>query len=526
MTSVWWRDAVVYQVYLRSFADSDGDGVGDLDGLRERLDHIVRLGVDAIWLNPCYPSPGADHGYDVADYVDIDPRYGGLPAFHALLAQAHERGLRVLMDLVPNHCSAAHPWFQAAKRAAPGSPERERFIVRDAPNNWRSVFGGPAWSQLNPGDQWYLHSFDPSQPDLNWRDPEVVAYFDQVLRFWFDRGVDGFRIDVAHMLYKHPELPDWTFSEGHYNTYAQNQPEVHDVFRSWRRVADSYGRDLTLVGEVWVPTVEDLARYLRPDELPQAFYFDLLLRPWHAGAFRESVTRGLAEIGATGATITWTLANHDVHRTVTRFGLVRTEAAELTDPFAQGARVRGEIDVVRGERRARAALLLLLGLPGSVYLYQGEELGLPEVLDLPDAARQDPIWFRSNGREYGRDGCRVPLPWRASGPGFGFSTGPTWLPQPDWFGRYAIEDEWADPGSVLNLYSRALSVRRELAMTEPLSWVDIPDRSDVLAYRRGRVTCVTVFGEEPFTAPAEWGRAVLTSGPDGAGETGAWYAAG
>jgi alpha-glucosidase len=540
--TAWWRDAVVYQVYLRSFADSDGDGVGDLAGLRTRLDHLIRLGVDGIWLNPCYPSPGADHGYDVADYLDVDARYGGLAAFDELLAEAHERGLKVLMDLVPNHCSVAHPWFQAALAGPPGSPERDRFIFRTGvdgpPNNWRSVFGGPAWTRLDGTDQWYLHSFDASQPDFNWRNPDIVEYFERVLRFWFDRGVDGFRIDVAHMMFKRADLPDWAYGESTYNRYAQNQPEVHEVFRSWRGIAESYGRDLTMVGEVWVPTVEDLARYLRPDELPQAFYFDLLMRSWDAAAFRASITRGLAEIAATGATITWTLANHDVHRSVTRFGLIARPGAAGVDPFVMGARTRGDVDVDRGQRRARAALLLLLALPGSVYLYQGEELGLPEVQDLPDAARQDPTWFRSGGLEHGRDGCRVPLPWDRERTSFGFSpeaADTPWLPQPDWFAGYAVADQWADPGSMLRLHADALRIRKQLELGPELSFVDIPGRPDVVAYRRGDVTSVTVFGEAPFTPPAEWGSAVLTSavltsaGPAGSavpGESSAWYVAG
>lgn len=528
--SPWWRDAVVYQVYLRSFADSDGDGVGDLAGLSARLDHLERLGVDGFWLNPCYPSPGADHGYDVADYLDIDLRYGGLPAFDALLDQAHQRGLRVLMDLVPNHCSVRHAWFVAALAAPPGAAERERFIFRqgrgpggaEPPNNWRSVFGGPAWSRVAGTDQWYLHSFDPSQPDFNWRNPEVADHFEEVLRFWFDRGVDGFRIDVAHMLVKHADLPDWPYppdGPDDYNGHAQNQPEVHEVFRRWRRLADSYGRDLTLVGEIWVPTVTDLARYLRPDELAQAFYFDLLLCRWDAGAFRDSVSRGLAEIAATGATVTWTLANHDVHRSVTRFGLVSADGAGSADPVGNSARTRGEVDVALGERRARAALLLLLGLPGSVYLYQGEELGLPEVLDLPDEARQDPIWFRSGGSEHGRDGCRVPLPWRVDAPSYGFGeSGRAWLPQPDWFAGYAVEDQWATEGSTLRLHARALELRgrlRERLRGAALEWLPTPGRPDVLAYRRRDLVCVTVFGRSAFTPPAEWGPVALSSAPVG-----------
>jgi alpha-glucosidase len=533
-SAAWWRDAVVYQLYLRSFADGDGDGVGDLAGLVSRLDHLTRLGVDGLWLNPCYPSPGADHGYDVADYMDIDARYGGLPAFDRLLEHAHARGLRVLLDLVPNHCSVAHPWFVAALAAAPGSPERDRFLFRTGreegqapPNNWRSVFGGPAWTRVPGSDQWYLHSFDPSQPDFNWRNEEVREYFDRVLRFWFDRGVDGMRIDVAHMLFKHPDLPDWSFpADGDYNAYAQNQPEVHEVLRRWRAIADSYGREIPLVGEIWVPTVTDLARYLRPDELSQAFYFDLLLTGWDAGAFRRSVERGLAEVGAVGSVVTWTLASHDAHRSVTRYGLVRAHGIDSPDPVGATMRARGEVDVARGTRRARAALLHLLALPGSVYLYQGEELGLPEVLDLPDEARQDPIWHRSGGTEYGRDGCRVPLPWRVSGPSFGFGTAPGWLPQPSWFGDYAVEHQWDDPASMVNLYADALRLRRRLPFTGELEWLDVHGRDDVLAFRRGGMICVTVFGTDPWSAPSEWGAAAVASAPGVGGvipgESSAW----
>lgn len=522
-TQPWWRDAVIYQVYLRSFADSDGDGVGDLPGLTARLDHLTRLGVDGVWLNPCYPSPGADHGYDVADFTTVDEMYGGMPAFEQFLTAAHDRGLKVLMDVVPNHCSTDHAWFAEALAAPAGAPARERFHFRDGtgpdgslpPNNWTSVFGGPAWTRTADG-QWYLHSFDSSQPDFNWRHPDVAEHFEQVLRLWFDRGVDGFRIDVAHMLFKHPDLTDWP-DLGEYNAHQQNRPEVHEIYRRWRTLADAYGRELTLVGEIWVPTVEDLAAFLRPDELPQAFYFDLLMTGWDAPAFRASIERGLDQIAATGATVTWTLANHDVHRAVSRYGLVEPEpmaVPSLTRP-------RGAVDTALGDRRARAALLLLLGLPGSVYLYQGEELGLPEVQDLPDEVRQDPTWFRSGFREHGRDGCRIPLPWHADRPGFGFSdTGRAWLPQPEWFAGYAAEQQWADPDSTLRLHAEALRARRELAglRAGELAWLDVPGRLDVLAYRRGALTCVAVFGDAPFTPPAAWGRPVCaTAAPaDGA----------
>ncbi|WP_037360902.1 glycoside hydrolase family 13 protein [Amycolatopsis orientalis] len=541
----WWRSAVVYQVYVRSFADGNGDGIGDLAGLRSKLDYLADLGVDGIWLNPCYPSPQADHGYDVADYTGIEPDYGDLAAFDALVADARARGIKVLMDLVPNHCSDQHPWFQAALAAAPGSPERSRFVFRDGrgadgelpPNNWQSMFGGPAWTRTTDADgrpgQWYLHFFDAAQPDFNWRDPEVPAMFEKVLRFWFDRGVDGFRIDVAHGLYKHPELPDW--SGGHFNEHGFDQPEVHDVYRSWRAIADSYGpeRDITLVGEVWVPTVTALAAYLRADELPQAFFFDLLLQNWDAGNFRASIDRAFAEIGATGATITWTLSNHDVHRAVSRYAVTRlAEVPEGIDPQVARSRPRGETDVARGVRRARAAALLLLALPGAQFLYQGEEIGLPEVLDLPDDARQDPTWRRSGRVDPGRDGCRVPLPWTSEPGSFGFSpadaTAKPWLPQPDWFADYAVADQLGDPSSTHTLYREALRARKALfdPGDDAIVWLDLPDRADVLAFRRGDVACVVVFGAEPFAPPAEWGAIELASREPEAGrlpgETAAW----
>jgi alpha-glucosidase len=535
--SEWWRDAVIYQVYVRSFADGNGDGIGDLAGLRAGLDHLTTLGVDGFWLNPCYPSPQVDHGYDVADYTGIEPAYGDLATFDALVAEAHARGLKVLMDLVPNHCSSEHAWFRQALAAQPGSPERARFVFRDGrgehgelpPNNWKSAFGGPAWTRTTAADgtpgQWYLHLFDPAQPDFDWRHPDVPGLFDDVLRFWFDRGVDGFRIDVAHGLYKHSELPDW--AGGAFNAFAWDQPEVHEVYRNWRRIARSYGpdRELTLVGEVWVPSVAALAAYLRADELPQAFFFDLLIQPWDATAFRASIDRAFTEIGATGAAITWTLANHDVHRAVTRYGIVTPHPYPPAVPAETAlSRPRGEVDLELGGRRARAAIMMLLALPGSYYLYQGEELGLPEVLDLPDEARQDPTWVRSGRLDHGRDGCRIPLPWTTAAAGFGFSaagaTAPPWLPQPEWFAAYAASEQYHDKASAYTLHRDALRTRREAFRTSDraIEWLHVPGRPDVLAFRRGAVVCATVFGEQELDLPAAWGTPLLTSAPT-AGET-------
>lgn len=517
----WWRQPVVYQLYVRSFHDLDGDGVGDLHGIADRLDYIASLGVDAIWLNPCYPSPNRDGGYDVADYTDIDAAYGGMPAFEKLLNAAHERDIRVIMDLVPNHCSSEHPWFREALASPPGSPARARFHFRDGrgpdgaepPNNWQSTFGGPAWTRVAAPDgaeQWYLHSFDTTQPDFNWDNPEVAEMFDGVLRTWFERGVDGLRIDVAYAMVKHPDLPDTPGPAG--NPYAWNQPGVHKIFARWRAIADGYGREIPLIGEVWL-SPEQTTDYIRPGQLHQAFYFDLMRQPWRAAEFGESIRATLASVPAGGGVPAWTLNNHDVHRSVSRYGLVERFPMYTDDGNAWRTRPRGRVDVDLGIRRARAAAMLLLALPGSIYLYQGEELGLPEVMDLPDDARRDPIWERSCHREYGRDGSRIPLPWRADAPTFGFSpegAESPWLPPPDWFGRFAVDAEEADPTSTLALYRRALRARRDLFAGETVEWLET-GRDDVLAVRRGRGVAVTVMGGDPFDPPADWGSLVLRS---------------
>ncbi|HTN59343.1 MAG TPA: alpha-amylase family glycosyl hydrolase [Protaetiibacter sp.] len=514
----WWQDAVVYQLYVRSFADADGDGIGDFAGVTSRLDHLAALGVDALWLNPCYVSPQRDHGYDIADYFAPDPAYGTLEEFDAFIAAAHERGMRVLMDMVANHCSTEHAWFRQAVATKPGSAERARFLFRDGrgahgelpPNNWQSVFGGPAWTRITEPDgrpgQWYLHSFDPAQPDFDWRNPEVHAYFDEVLRHWFDRGVDGFRIDVAHGMVKADGLPDWPGADdgtGGHNYAMWDQPELHDIYRRWNRIANEYEPARYFVGEIWVPETERLAAYLRDDELDQAFQFELLVQPWNADRMRSAIERAL-RLGPRPA---WTLSNHDVHRTATRYGQQQDLGpADPTDMIA-AARRTGPVDVELGLRRARAAAMIELALPGTIYLYQGEELGLPEVFDLPDEARQDPIWLRSEGRELGRDGCRVPLPWDAQAPAFGF--GPAsgqapWLPQPAWFASFAASALAADPGSILRLYRELIGARRAIFDADA-PWVPLDAGSpDVLAFRRGDGICVVNFGREPIAVPAAW----------------------
>jgi alpha-glucosidase len=504
-TPAWWRGAAIYQVYPRSFADGNGDGVGDLAGLRARLPYLAALGVDALWLNPWYPSPLADGGYDVADYRDVDPILGTLAEAEKLVDEAHASGLRVIVDVVPNHCSDAHPWFAAALAAGPGSSERQRFVFRDGgdgpgggtpPNDWTSIFGGPAWTRV-PDGQWYLHLFAPQQPDFNWEHPDVADEFDDVLRFWFDRGVDGVRIDSAAVLVKDFGLADpecYTDRDG-----------IHDIYRGWRRVADSYPQPRALIGEIWLPDPQRFARYLRPDELHTAFNFDFLRCPWEAPALRAVIDATLAAHAPVGAPATWVLSNHDVTRHVTRYGRADTS-------FDFGGRLHGTpADLVLGTRRARAAALLSMALPGSVYVYQGEELGLEEVEDLPDAVRQDPMWTRSGHTDPGRDGCRVPLPWAGDAPPFGFGPpgGATpWLPQPDsWRGR-TVRAQTGDPDSMLTLYREALRLRRaEPALGDgPLRWLPAPE--GVLAFaREPGFACLANLSPAPVALPAH--RAVL-----------------
>ncbi|MFI6318441.1 glycoside hydrolase family 13 protein [Nonomuraea sp. NPDC050556] len=466
----WWRDAVVYQVYPRSFADASGDGVGDLQGVRGKLGYLSDLGVDAIWLSPFYTSPLADGGYDVADYRDVDPRFGTLADFDALVADAHALGIRVIVDIVPNHTSSAHPWFRDGLR--------ERYIFRDEPNDWQSIFGGPAWTQVSDG-QWYLHLFDPSQPDLNWDNPDVRAEFRDILRFWLDRGVDGFRIDVAHGMVKAAGLPSvGTASSVEMLDDADvpyfDQDGVHDIYREWRPILDSYPGGRMAVAEAWVASPERLARYIGPDELHQAFNFEFMMASYGAKSFRDVIDKSLAEARVVGAPTTWVLSNHDKPRHVTRHGSLA---------------------------RARAATLLMLALPGSAYLYNGEELGLPEVLDLPDELREDPAFLRTGES---RDGCRVPLPWTRD---LGWTN--PWLPIPASWGELSVEAQEGDPGSTLEFYRAALRLRRGLSGDE-VTWLDSP--KDVLAMRRG-ITVVMNTGETPV--PID-GQVLLASGPLGA----------
>jgi len=528
---LWWRDAVIYQVYVRSFADSNGDGIGDVPGIRSRLPYVRKLGVDAIWLTPFYPSPQADAGYDVSDYRDVAPIFGTLDDFDKLVRDVHDAGLRVLIDLVPNHTSIEHLWFAAALAAPSGSRERARYIFRDGrgaggelpPNDWESNFGGPAWTRVTEPDgrpgQWYLHLFDPHQPDLDWTNDEVRAEFQSILRFWLDRGVDGFRIDVAHGLAKDPEMPDLSGDYAVSGPAMEGHPhwdrdEVHDVYREWRRVSDSYPGDRTFVAEAWVQSVERLALYLRPDELHTAFNFGFLLASWDANGLRAAIDESMRALAGVGAPATWVLSNHDVVRHVTRYG-------------------GGEL----GVRRARAAALLMLALPGGAYIYQGEELGLPEVTDLPNDARQDPTFFRTGGAVAGRDGCRVPMPWSGREPPFGFGpSGESWLPQPHEWAALTAEQQASDPSSMLMLYRNALALRRELPALGGGQLVWAEAGQDMLAFRREPgFVCVVNLSDRPATLAEglldDRSVVVLASGPIGGdgqipGATAVWFAAG
>jgi alpha-glucosidase len=510
----WWKTAVFYQIYPRSFADSNGDGEGDLNGIRARLDYLRDLGIDALWLSPFYVSPMSDGGYDVADPCDVDPRFGTLGDFDEMVAAAHDRGIKITVDLVPNHFSDQHTWFQQALAAAPGSRERARFHFLDGqgpdgaepPNNWPSVFGGPAWTRLTDG-QWYLHLFAPEQPDLNWENVEVREEFARVVRFWLDRGADGFRVDVAHGMAKPIGLPDMSAAPNELLTHVKDdprfdQPAVHDYLRELRGVMDEYPGAMA-VGEVWAESVERQVAYIRPDELHLAFNFDLVRADWAAPEFFQAIQDAMDATARVGAPNTWVLANHDITRHATRFG---------------GGAV--------GQARARAAAMIQLSLPGAVYLYQGDELGLENV-DLPDEALQDPTWERSGHTHRGRDGERVPMPWSGSAPPFDFTTGTPWLPMPkDWAGL-TVEAQLEDSDSTLALYRHLLAIRRERPelASGTFAWIGAPD--GCLAWRRGEsFVLVANFSAAPAELPQ--GAVLLASGPLANGElppnTAVWLA--
>jgi alpha-glucosidase len=527
----WWRDAVIYQVYIRSFADGTGDGVGDIAGIRSRLPYLRDLGVDAIWITPWYPSPMNDGGYDVSDYRDIAAEFGTLASADVLIRDAHAHDLCVLIDIVPNHTSHRHRWFSSALAAGPGSRERARYMFRPGrgangelpPNNWRSLFGGPGWTRVTERDgspgEWYLHLFDVTQPDLNWSNREVRDEFVDILRFWFDRGIDGFRIDVAHGLVKDPALPDVHYDDDTGTPAGPHDPGAHpfndrddllEIYQEWRAVADAYDPPRVFVAEAWVDSPERLVRYVHSERLHLAFDFDYLQAPWSGPELRatiDSTRRARKSVGASNA---WVLSNHDIERHLTRFGRKQTGTSIHDEPSPDPA----QVDLALGDRRARAAIMLTLALPGSAYVYQGEELGLPQVLDLPESALRDPIWKRSGHVRRGRDGCRVPIPWSVRGPSHGFGVNGSWLPQPPSWGEYSAQAQRDDPDSMLELYRRLLRMRRELpALGEgEMDWLS-PAGSDVLAFsREPEFACVVNIGSVPADLP-DHSRVLVTSVP-------------
>lgn len=520
----WWRQAVVYQIYPRSFYDSDGNGLGDIKGVTAKAAYLKELGIDAVWLSPFYPSELADGGYDVADYRNVAPELGTLEDFDEMVETLHQEGIRVIVDIVPNHTSDQHPWFQEALASPKGSAARNRYIFRDGPvdadgnslppSDWVSMFGGSQWDQV-PDGQWYLHTFAPEQPDLNWANPEVREEFESVLAFWSDRGVDGFRIDVAHSLTKDqtvvfgPDpLPTWRELEampwdGSHPIWDRD--EVHEIYKGWREVFNRYDPPRVAVAEAWVEDPARRARYASIEGLGQTFNFDLLRADFHADEFKEIIDHNLALAASEGSSTTWVLSNHDVVRHATRYGLPDLQVGQesvvgqkwLLDGGSPSA-----VDVDRGNRRAEAATMFLLALPGSMYLYQGEELGLHEVGDIADSDRQDPTFFRSPGVDVGRDGCRVPLPWKKDEPGFGFGTKKPHLPQPAWFAEHAVEVEDADPNSTLNLYRHLLRLRKTLRTEEELSW-ETTESDQVLQFLRPNGWRVVMnFGADPVALPA------------------------
>ncbi|HEY5822059.1 MAG TPA: alpha-amylase family glycosyl hydrolase [Propionibacteriaceae bacterium] len=508
----WWRDAVMYQVYIRSFADGNGDGIGDLPGIRSKLPYLSELGVDGLWITPWFPSPMKDGGYDVRDYTDIDPLFGTLDDAKALLSEAHDLGLKVIVDFVANHTSDEHPWFLAARAAGPGSPERDHYHFRDGrgengdepPNDWISAFGGRAWTRVTEADgtpgQWYLHLFAPAQPDLNWDNATVRAEFERFLRFWFDLGLDGLRIDAASGLAKADGLPDFGFlaDDIFMPVTWEGSPlwdveGVHDILRSWRGIADGYDGDRMYVGEVVVNGADRLARYMRPDELHTTFNLDFLKSPLDPATLRRTIDATLAAFATVDAPATWTLSNHDETRHVTRYGRDYT-GVPLPPPWPFPAS-----DRELGTRRAQAILLLMLALPGSVYLYQGEELGLWEVEDLADVDIADPVWESSRHTIRGRDGCRVPIPWSGEAPPYGFSDGTPWLPQPAAWRDFTAEAESGRTGSMLEYYRSVLALRRTaLSGVDPeVNWQPSPD--GVLVFSRGaKFRCVVNLSDEPY----------------------------
>lgn len=549
----WWKQAVVYQIYPRSFKDANGDGLGDIPGITSKMQYLRELGIDAIWLSPFYPSDLADGGYDIIDYRNVDPRLGTMQDFDAMVSAAHQGGIKVIVDIVPNHTANKHAWFLEALAAGRGSTARERYIFKEGsgpngefpPNDWQSLFGGPAWERVEDG-QWYLHIFAKEQPDLNWNNPEVHEEFKKTLRFWSDHGTDGFRVDVAHGLAKKldgasmKDLSRWTVHDSlsHDGTHPLwDRAQVHDIYREWRQVFNEYNPPRFAVGEAWV-VPEHQYLYASPDELGQVFNFEFAIANWFSQDFRTAIRDGLQAAKSSGSTATWVMSNHDVPRHPSRYGLPQAPSKathQLPKDWVLRDGTTYEENRELGTRRARAAILMETALPGSVYIYQGEELGLFEVPNIPWDRLEDPTPFRTRGRytEKGRDGCRVPLPWNSqdapheaswdsrfgTGASFGFSpsdatagsqSADPHLPQPLWFKDFAVDVEQQDPTSMLSLYKACLSHRAALltsAHNTSVTWLDEGD--EVIAYTRQAadnsgytaIASITNFGKNAVALP-------------------------
>ena len=513
--SQWWRSGVIYQIYPRSFADSNGDGLGDLKGITSKLDSLATLGIDAIWLSPFYSSPQKDGGYDVSDYIAVDPIFGTLSDFDNLLEKAHGLGIRVMIDLVPNHSSDQHEWFKRALASKPGSPERAFYHFKDGlgengelpPNNWVSMFGGPAWTRVTESDgkpgQWFVHLFDSSQPDLNWANPEVQLEFEKILKFWLDRGVDGFRVDQPHAMAKAEGLPDHPyvkeagagFIEGRENPPMWFQEEVHEIFRKWRKILESYPGDRAMCGEAYVYPLSLMANWVRPDEFHQTFNFRFLDAGWDPKKLFDAINESFEAFDGVGAPSTWVLNNHDVIRHASRFGGDYGRAT-ASDGIGSG---QPQPDPVLGLQIAKGATLFMLGLPGVSYLYQGEELGLPEHSTLENKYRQDPTFARTNGARVGRDGCRIPLPWEPEGDSSGFSeSGKSWLPQPESYRELARSIQEKNPESTLSFYKAALDLRKQLGLGEgSFNWLAGHQGPDTLGYENFGIKVIFNFGKQP-----------------------------
>ena len=554
-TTHWWQEAVVYQVYPRSFADSNGDGIGDIKGIQGRVPHLAELGVDALWLSPHYVSPMLDAGYDVADYRNVDPIFGNLSDFQELIHTLHASGIKLLVDIVPNHTSWEHAWFKEALAHPPVNDPTVAPLTRHSegpwaryhllrgrkngtiePNEWPSVFGGLTWHEVpdaagQPSGWWYLHIFDKSQPDLDWTNPEVRSEFLGHLKFWFDMGVDGFRIDVAHGLAKAEGYPDFTTPKPgdptNHVAYWDQDP-VHEIWREWREVAEQYDPPRVFVAEAWVGPAERNALYLRDDELHTGFNFPYLTAAWNGKALHRIIDDSLEGNHLVGAPTTWVLENHDVWRAATRYAPLATgeEAASLDAnlDISKSADWSAPRDLVIGVKRARAGIMTMLALPGTAYIYQGQELGLEEVFDIPDAMRQDPAFANTGGENLGRDGCRVPLPWDNTSATFGFNSGSeSWLPQPKRWADKTAAAQNDVASSTLNLVRNALKLRRSLAAlggitsdAQELVWDETPD--DIVSFVRparldgSAVRIVMNMGKTAYELPA--GEVLLLSDSD------------